>query len=258
MIYNPYSVSKMSLYEHCSYKFKLSYIDKIKTKIKSEFALYKGIYSHKVIENDFNYNIDFKLNEVFTNKDRIKVNKIIKDFENSKIGNYIKNELKNNKTISKEEKFSFNNKLEICKYFDKTSWIRGAIDLYYLKENIIYCIDYKTGKDKSRDSEFGIKQSKIYAIYLFIKFPEIEIIKSSFLFIEHENKKKTIIYNKKDFKKYIKDIFKITKEIESDKIFKETIGPLCDYCDFFKENICKKPIQAEEKCKDFMNSRIIL
>jgi len=116
-------------------------------------------------------------------------------------------------------------------------------------------IDYKTGKDKSKDENFGIEQSKLYSIVGFLKNPEVQEIKCGFIFIEHGTEK-YYTYYRSELTSYIKDFYNLTKEIENTKHFKANVNALCDYCDYGKLGICKSPEEAKKASFDFMNSKI--
>ena len=250
MKYNPYSTSKAECYLQCPKKFDFKYKQKIKIPFISNLALLKGSYIHKVIEENFNYNTEYSINDIFTKEEREKADLIILNFENSIIGKELKT-----KTLINEEQFGIkivNSNIVLADYNDPDVWYRGAIDAYFI-EDIIHCIDYKSGKDKADDEEFGINQSKIYAIYLFLKYPNINVIKSRFLFVEH-NTEKTIIYKRELIPSYVKDFYKTTKIIENDSSDRKVVTALCDYCDFFIHNHCDA---EDDIANDFMNSKIV-
>ena len=229
MKFNPYSISKIGTFTSCKRKFDFHYIQKIRIDGPTAIALQKGSYIHQVIEEDYNYNTPFKTNEIFTPEEKAKADTIIRTFENSTIG-------QNYKTIAymdmynsiHEEKFGLkieNSKVVICSYYDKDAWIRGAIDFQYVNpgdgsgdEVVAYNIDWKSGKDKSEDPDFGINQSMAYSIFLMLKFPNITRFVSKFVFIEHCTEKE-IVYSRYKFNEYVRHFYNLTKEIENTEIF---------------------------------------
>jgi len=255
MKYNPYSISKMSTFKQCPLKFKYHYIDKIRFDIENNFALIKGDLIHKILEKQFNYNVEKP--EQLTNDEFNNIKKIVKDFESSDLGQKFKKLMK---VSVLEEDFAFkieNKKLELCDFWDENAWCRGSADLYYVDKNNGIIVDWKSGKDHSNNEDFGIKQGTMYAIYLFLKYSYIENIKAIFVFVEH-NTSKTLQFNRNNLNKYIRLFFSETKEIETTEFFKEKVSALCDYCDFYKNDICTKPKELEKKSNDFMNSTIDL
>ena len=256
MKYNPYSVSKFGSFDSCNKKFKLHYIDKVKVDSKPQLALFRGSYAHECLEHSFKYDISFKTNEVFTEEEKQKVQVILENFRNSALGMKIE-KLINHPDSVKEQDFAFNNKLELVGFWDKSAWLRGSADLYNIKLSQPIIIDYKTGKDKSNDEDFGYEQGMMYALYMFIKFPELTNIKAVFVFVEHSTKKE-IFYSREEFNSYIKLFYDKTKTLEETEIFKENVSALCNYCDYNNTEFCSSYIENEEKSNSIMKSKISL
>jgi len=234
MKYNPYSVSKISTYLQCPNKFKLKYIDKIKVPFETNKALIKGKIIHEILENNFNYDVSFKPSEVYTKEDHQKTLKLVKEFEESDLGKMTKNL---QKVGIPEEDFAFTLDKELVGFWDKNAFLRGSADLYLTKENLGVIIDYKSGKDKSNDESFGINQAKMYAIYMFLKYSEIDIVKASFFFIEHGTRK-TIEFYRDNLERYIQDFKDLVRIAEKDSEYIKRTSPLCDYCEFFHHKHC--------------------
>lgn len=244
----------MGSYETCPRKFKLNYIDKIKVDSEPSLALARGSFTHIVLENNFDYDIDFPTNDIFTQTEKDKTIEMIKKFRVSDLGKMIEKLI----PISIiEEDFAFNAKMELVDFKDKTAWLRGSGDLiYYNKEHKkASIIDYKTGKDKSQDEKFGLEQGIMYGIYVLYKFPDIQEVKATFVFVEHSTKKSFMIY-RSELPKYLKMFFDKTKNIEGDKFFPEKVTALCDYCDF-KDIHCDAPSRRFEDTESFMKTKII-
>jgi len=256
MKYNPYSVSKFGSFEHCNKKFKLHYIDKIKIDGEPVLALYRGSFAHEILEHNWDFDLEPKLNHVFTQEEADKVIQILKDFRKTKLGTSIE-KLINHPDSVKEQDFAFNNKLELVGFWDKNAWMRGSADLYNIKLPQPLIVDYKTGKDKSEDPDFGVEQGMMYAIYMFIKFPELMSVKAVFVFIEHGTKKE-IYYSRSEFNSYIKLFYDKTKNLEKTEIFKENVSALCEYCDYHNTSYCTSFKENEEKSKSLMSTKVSL
>jgi hypothetical protein len=258
--YNPYSISKLGTFETCPKKFKFHYIDKIKIDAPQALALQKGNYIHEIIEEDYNYDVPRKTNDIFTIEEKENAKEIVRNFENSELGQKYKEISHNNPTAKHEEKFGFkivDRGLELCPWDSKDTWIRGALDFQYREDYIHYNIDWKSGKDKSQDEFFGINQSKAYSIFLLLKHPEIDTVVSKFVFIEHATEK-SITYTRDKLSDYIRDFYMLTKEVEDSQIFKENISALCDYCDFYNHGFCSAPEEAKQKTEEFKGTKISL
>jgi CRISPR/Cas system-associated exonuclease Cas4 (RecB family) len=246
----------MGTFSTCPKKFKLQYIEKIKVESEPKLALYRGSFAHEILEHNFNYDIAPKLNEVFTQEEADKVIEMIKEFRNTPLGKATEKMI-NHPSSVREEDFAFNSNLELVDFWDKYSWMRGSSDLYNVDIIQPLIVDYKTGKDKSDDPDFGYEQGMVYAIYLFIKFPKVMSVKAVFIFIEHSTKKE-IFYNRGDFAEYIRKLYDKTKKIENTEIFKENVSALCLFCDYHNTAFCTSYIENEEKSNNIMKSKISL
>jgi len=237
MKYNPYSVSKIQMFNQCQYKFKLNYIDKSLFNIKTDnYYLHKGSHVHLILENNFDYSYQYPLSKEY-NENHIKDTiKIVKKFEQSELGKQYKNIILNEQS-TKEEKFAISEEKEVIDFNSSHALIRGSADLYLIKNNTGYIIDWKSGKNHKDDTYFGIKQGKMYAIYLFLKYPQLKEIKTIFVFIEH-NSQKVITFFKDKLDNYFNDFLLEINTIENTKLFNQNISPLCNYCEFQKLKLC--------------------
>lgn len=76
-----------------------------------------------------------------------------------------------------------------CGFFDKEVWYRGIVDLLILDGDKAWMIDYKTGKNAKYAD---MKQLDLMAGALFVKFPELQVIKSGLAYVvSNEFPKKT-------------------------------------------------------------------
>jgi len=261
MKYSPYSVSKLGCHSHCPKQFKLKYIDKIKVPFTMNPALYKGNYIHSILENNYNYEIEFKTNDIFTPERKETAKEIIKKFESSYLGKLYKSKAQDKNIISlHEEKFGIkvqDGKVVLCGYWDKECWIRGALDFQYSEGGIVHNIDWKSGKCHKDEDDFGITQSMAYSIFLMLKYPKIDTFISKFVFVEHGTEKE-IVYTRDKFKDYVKYFYNLTKTVENDKFYPEKTSALCDYCDFQKFGHCSAVKDLEEISKSVMKEKVSL
>lgn len=130
--YAPYSHSRLESFRTCPYKFKLSYIDKVKVPFVTNLALYRGSYMHECIE----FSDDrpgFGTNEVFTPEEKAKALEIVNTYRQSTIGQFYYN-----KHGAHEEEFGLeiiDGKLVATPYNKKENWLRGKIDYSYWDNN---------------------------------------------------------------------------------------------------------------------------
>ena len=235
----PYSHSKISLFYQCPYKFKLSYIDKIK-KVSNNIALYKGSYAHAILEHKFNYDIIFKTDEIFTEEEKQKVKEYVKKFENCKLGKKYKSIMLNKKHLPEFEINFFicknGNQFFACNEKQKAIFL-GFIDFMYFDEDkILNIIDWKTGKFKELKDQ-GTEQVELYAIWGFLQYPYQNKIKCKFVYIEH-CKETYIEFERSQLQDLLKKHLNRIKKIEisnKEKEFRKSPSPLCNWCDYYKE-----------------------
>lgn len=255
MKYNPYSVSKLGTFKQCPLKFKYQYIDKVKVPRLPNKALKKGGYVHEILEHNFNYDIEVELDELFTESDKEETINMVKDFEKSYYGKYIKSIYDKSK---KEEDFAFDKNLKLVGYWDKNAWLRGSADLYFndIESNKYTIIDYKTGKDHSEDELYGNDQGMMYAIAGFLKYPNVNTIDVKFIFVEHSTAKEMVFYRAM-FNEYIKDFYNKTKKIENSDIFNSNPSALCDFCDFQRAGVCKVKEELDKTEDNMLNQNFL-
>jgi hypothetical protein len=71
-------------------------------------------------------------------------------------------------------------RLEACDFFDTEVWFRGVADLVIIDGNRAWILDYKTGKSAKYAD---LRQLALMAAALFLKYEELERIKTSLLFV---------------------------------------------------------------------------
>lgn len=80
-----------------------------------------------------------------------------------------------------ERKISLDRNLKETQWFAKDVWVRGAIDIGSLRGSTAVFLDWKTGKRKP-DSD----QLKLFALLGFSVFPEVERIKTGFVWLDED------------------------------------------------------------------------
>ena len=77
-------------------------------------------------------------------------------------------------------------RLEACDYYDPEVWFRGIADLVVINGTRARILDYKTGETKYAD----LRQLALMAAALFLKYPELEKIKTMLLFVVKNDHRK--------------------------------------------------------------------
>ena len=235
--YAPYSYSMIGTFKSCPHRFKLQYIDKIKTKFNVTSALEKGKFIHFGIEHYLRGDL----------KEKIKDFKFVVTDENTK-----KELFKQLKKILKSKNIQFyksfdnlyiefgfglilkDNDVEVTKY-KKDVDIRGYIDLMFYDDfcESVYIIDHKTGKYRPEQDKLQIS---IYYLVAYKLFPNAEKFYLNFDFVEHD-KSVSYTYTKDDFQKILNFVKENIQMVENENEFPK-ITKYCDWCPYFNEGHC--------------------
>lgn len=222
MKYSPYSFSKMSVWNQCHRKFKYIYVDKIKLPYVFVEALVKGGAVHSIIEH---------FPEQSKHKYAKKYFHVAEKFLKSPEGWDLVH-----KPALKEYDFGLTKDLKPCGYSDKSALFRGSVDRAIIEDGMLWLVDFKTGKSKDQNWQ-SYDQLMFYAIYFFIKYPNINKIKITYYYIEHMHTN-DLVLDRTNFDTYAKQLVKNIIDIEADEDYIKIESKLCDYCDYFA--ICQK------------------
>ena len=242
MKFTPYSFSKQNTFAQCPFKFKLQYIDKIKTPFKMNAILEKGSYIHLILEEIANNDgvlpeIEYKFK--YSTKEEIQGYKVIAhDFIYSELGyKYLNPE--NGKFFGAEVEFGVklvDGKWLDTNYYDKNAMFRGKIDHMNKLGERAEVIDWKSGKV---NSDPAVLQVIMYAIWVFIKFPEVQEVDSVFVYVEHGQEKRFTFKRSHLIplmKKLVEKIYNIEKAIK----YPKTENGLCPFCQYRLSGDCEE------------------
>jgi len=211
--YAPYSFSRINTFNQCNRKFKYNVIDKLKPEKSDTTALRKGIEIHSVLEK----------HPAIPNVTETNL-KIASTFINSELGKFYFN-LNN----TREVKFGLDNSLVPVQY-SKNTLFRGFIDFVCIKDNVLMLVDWKTGKLKEQRYQ-DFTQLLLYAVFFFLKYPKIEKIKISYVYVEH-NCENDLMLEREFLNNYINDLLTNIVKIEESTQFDKTENRLCEWCNY--------------------------
>lgn len=233
--FSPYSYSKIDTFMQCPNKFKLNYIDKISV-FNTNKALEKGTRVHEIIEF-FEPTSYWKLGKfeysLLEESEQLLVEQIGIDFCNSELG---KKYLMHSGALGHELKIGLDTRLQICNYFDDKAMLRGKIDFAIKDGNKLIVVDWKTGKVKEQ-AYMSNDQVLLYAIWAFNMFPDVIEVQADYVYVEH-NDFYSFNFKRDDYKNFTRNYASKIKAIETEEMFNKKTGPLCAYCDYFKQNYC--------------------
>lgn len=116
-----------------------------------------------------------------------------------------------------------------CTFFDRDVWYRGIVDLLIIDGDKGWMIDYKTGKNAKYAD---LKQLDLMAGALFVKYPDLKVIKSGLAYVVSQE------FPKKTHKREHLDRYMSVFEGQLDRleaamengIWNPQSGPLCGWC----------------------------
>jgi len=139
---------------------------------------------------------------------------------------------------SREVKFGMLANGGATSFSDKKAIFRGAVDYMCIDESgTLNLIDWKTGRYKDEKWQ-DFNQLLFYAIHFFNQKPNINQIRISYVYVEH-NEENSITLNRNNLSIYKESLFNSINAIETDVEFKKSESRLCDWCPY-KDNCINK------------------
>lgn len=216
MKYAPYSFSRLSTFIQCPRKFKNKYIDKIPEESVDKTALQKGGAVHSILEHYPNKS---------THKYAEMYQSVADKFIVSNLGQkYL------NTTSYKEYKFGLLRDLSPTTYSDPNAIFRGVVDYIAPISSVLNLCDYKTGKYTEQKYQ-NYQQLLFYAIYFFQKYSNIDSIRISYIYVEH-NIENDLLLERKYLDNYKYQLLELIASIEKETEFNKSVSKLCNYCSF--------------------------
>jgi len=220
MRFAPYSFSRLGTHSQCGRRFKYQYIDKIPQGYVDRTALLKGGAVHSILE---------KYPEPSTHKLAPQYQHIADAFIRSRLGEkYLTAE------STRELSFGLTQDFEPCGYSDPDAMFRGSIDFVAPIEQTLHLIDWKTGKYKDLKWQ-SFDQLMFYAIYFFQRYPNINKIKISYVYVEHEAENDIELF-REYLDSYKAQLLNLINAAESDTAFRKCPSKLCEWCPY--QEVC--------------------
>lgn len=249
-----YSVSSVETFFKCKKDFNLKYMEKVKIPDKQSIERFEGIILHNFIENNLSVDKDKFKKEIDNHKDLINNEYLTNLKEKYKIlseSSVIKDHLRNNGV--NEEKFYIDTDLNLHpdrkSLLDKGDGFTGAIDYhYFISPTIIQGVDWKFGKYRSH---LNINlQTIAYALYFFLKYPNVDIVLFNIEYI-FDGKTNQYKYERdKFFNSYVYALInKLIMVKKYDGEFSENESVLCKWCDYYKTEHCGSKYKDKVKKK---------
>ena len=163
----PLSFSRLSTFESCPQKFDYLYLSKTVKDSDNEFTLY-GTRVHEALE---------KYGKAGGEAPEAPLQDDVKKFTP-----LVDRILRQTGTHHFEYQLAINADKQPCDWFAGDVWIRGIADVLVVDGVRAWCIDWKTGKPKPNPT-----QLQLFAALIFIHFPEVQEIRTSFVWLNHDD-----------------------------------------------------------------------
>jgi CRISPR/Cas system-associated exonuclease Cas4 (RecB family) len=215
----PYSFSRISTHKQCPRKFKYSYVDDVKVPFVYSEPLMKGGAVHHILEHH---------PELSTHKHQAKYQHIADKFLETDLAREI---MMYERKV--ELDIGLTAELKPCAYGSKEAMFRGSIDCMFYNETTktMVLVDWKTGKLREPKWQ-SFDQLMYYAIYMFIKYPKLNNIMISYVFVEHENAENNMSLARQYLRNYVTQLMGDIGAVEADIDYPKNATKLCDYCDY--------------------------
>lgn len=162
------SYSRLSTFEQCPAKFDYLYVTKLVRDAGSEASEY-GNRVHEVLEK--------------YGKDKLDLNNIgIEGKQTLQRWGPIVDSIKHK---SGKKYYEFNMAVDQdyrpVDWFSSMAFLRAIADVLVVDGDVAYCLDYKTGKVRENPT-----QLQLFAAMVFWHFPEVETVKTSFIWLKFD------------------------------------------------------------------------
>lgn len=207
-----WSMSRLSLYEQCPFKFKAVHIDGLKEPGSKAMDNGKAVHAR---------------GEQYL-KGQVKV--LPADFKLLAV------EMEEAKAVGAESELevTFTKDWRITGWFADDAWLRIKIDILVLKEDAVTIVDLKTGKNRGGYED----QLELYALAALLMYPEADKVSAELWFTDTgeiigtshgDYAQKDVPALKKKWEKRVRPMF-------MDKLFSPRPNVFCGYCHFRKNN----------------------
>lgn len=208
----PWGWSKLDTYRACPRQFYYKFIEKLPDPGNS--AMTRGGEVHKALE-------------MYVNGWMPELTTDINEFWTPHI-----NRLKNNTDVKTEASWGIDSDWRpLADWFKPTTWCRAKSDVYYVKDDVLHLIDYKTGKYRVPSDD----QNKLYAVIGYSMLPHVKAVRTGFWFVDQAEAPHETVYKADDLVRMRGYFNKEAGKLYKDRSFKEKPGAACRYCIFSRQ-----------------------
>lgn len=120
-------------------------------------------------------------------------------------------------------------------------FLRVKIDFFAKKNGVVEIRDWKTGKYRDFTIEEYKKQLKLYALATFKKYPDVDTVEASLVFVEFDGHVESLGVARSEMHTIEALFMKDVETMMNDKVFEPKPSFKCKWCHWRKENggLCK-------------------
>jgi hypothetical protein len=222
----PMSFSKLNTYEQCPKKFWHIYLDQTFPQRETE-QMARGTRMHSSLEH-YGKTGDIAKLTAETRKFKPMMDRV-REVEGDKYY---------------EHKMAITIDKTPCAWDDEILWFRGIADVLIVNGATAYCLDHKTGKPKHDATQLAL-----FALLTFAHFPDVEEVKSSFLWLAYDDLSHTSYQ-----RRFADDLWRgletrlqyVQDDIET-KTFMCKPSKLCGWCP--AQDICEEAYEERSRRK---------
>lgn len=215
------SFSRLTTFEQCEAKFEHLYVRKTVKDTDNEFTLY-GTRVHEGLEKYGRALVGTVADEA------------IVALEEDEFPADVRPWLRLVKIITQrpgekhfEKQVAIRRDFTPCDWFAPDVWIRGVLDVLVLDGTRAFVVDWKTGKVKENPT-----QLQLFAALVFAHFPEVEEVKTMFVWLAHDQTSDAVYQRKRlhHIWNALSPRFARVQEAVELGIFKAHPSGLCRWC----------------------------
>jgi CRISPR/Cas system-associated exonuclease Cas4 (RecB family) len=203
-----WSYSRLSTWEECPAKAKYKFLDKLPE--PDNPAMARGSDIHKLAENY----LKGELTEL--------------PVQLQQVDEYIE-ELMGAQT---ELQLAFTRKWAPTTWFGPDVYCRVVFDAVKITPPEAVVVDHKTGKQRPEEHK---DQLRLYALAAFMKWPEVEVVHSQILYIDHGERMR-MMFTRDIVPNLLEYWDERAGKMRADDIFAPRPSPKCKWCTFRKSN----------------------
>lgn len=265
------SVSKAKTFKECQAKFKFTYIERLPRK-ERDYHIF-GKFLHEALE---------KFHKELLNGNKEPYNKIMSACFKSAYLSFKEKLTKEQIDEAKDIITKYLIKLEYDKKLNQEAQILDVEKEFYININdrillngfidrvqldpdgILHVGDYKTtllidkkkpdliftSSEKYKRYKKDLFQLRTYAYVMCLENSDLKEVRCSYIMLRHDFHLIEKVFKRNEIMEMGDEFIKYADKIEEEKLYRPTLTPLCEYCEYAELDICKAGFNYVEEQKE--------